>query len=81
MEIAVGMQDQLQIAGNATLGGTLEVTFVGGFDPLAGSSFDVLTYSSREGVFDNVIIDGLFGGKVGEEEYLATRLRVNILVI
>lgn len=81
VEIAVGMQDQLQIAGNATLGGTLEVTFVGGFDPLAGSSFDVLTYSSREGVFDNVIIDGLFGGKVGEEEYLATRLRVNILVI
>jgi hypothetical protein len=35
--------DQLAVQGTATLGGTLEVSFLGGFVPAVGNSFVVLT--------------------------------------
>jgi hypothetical protein len=79
VEIGGGGQDRLNIAGQASLGGTLQVAFVDGFDPAIGSSFDVLTFGSRVGEFGSVLFAGLPGGKDGEEEYLATLLRVNIV--
>jgi hypothetical protein len=42
---------QLRVGGQATLAGTLTVTFAGGFTPPAASSFTLLTYGSRSGAF------------------------------
>jgi len=49
-----GQYDVLAINGNASLGGTLDVTFIDGFDPLVGQMFTVLTANNVSGVFDNV---------------------------
>jgi|GEM_PF-3568656 len=39
--------DQLAVAGEASLGGTLDVSLLGGFVPSAGDTFDVVTYGLR----------------------------------
>ena len=51
--------DRLAIAGAATLDGTLEVAFAGGFTPTAGNTFRVLDFGSRTGSFASV--DGTRG--------------------
>jgi uncharacterized repeat protein (TIGR01451 family) len=43
--------DALTITGTATLGGTLNVSSFGGFTPVSGNSFQILTYGSRSGDF------------------------------
>jgi filamentous hemagglutinin family protein len=43
--------DLLQVTGIASLDGTLSVSLFGGFAPVAGNSFDVVTYASRSGNF------------------------------
>jgi hypothetical protein len=39
------------VTGKATLGGTLNVTLVGGFVPAVGSAYQILTFGSRSGDF------------------------------
>ncbi len=46
----------MNISGNATLGGTVDVLWLNGFVPASGNSFAVLSYVSRTGVFTNVIV-------------------------
>jgi hypothetical protein len=46
--------DQLAVTGNASLGGTLKISFVGGFTPNVGDQFTILTANSVTGVFDAV---------------------------
>lgn len=53
--------DQVNITGLATLHGTLDVTLVDPFLPAAGDEFQILTFGSREGEFDDVNGDGLIG--------------------
>ena len=43
--------DQLDISGLATLDGTLDVSLSGGFTPVTGQAFQILTYGSRSGSF------------------------------
>jgi hypothetical protein len=43
--------DQLVVSGLATLGGTLNVTVVGGFTPAAGNTFQILPFGSSSGDF------------------------------
>jgi len=38
-----GQYDQLNVTGNASLGGTLNVSLTGGFTPIQGDSFQILT--------------------------------------
>jgi hypothetical protein len=45
------------VGGAASLGGTIEVDFVDGFVPTPGETFDVMTYSSVTGGFQNVVAD------------------------
>ena len=59
--------DQIFIAGTATLAGTLNVTLINGFVPVAGNSFRVLTFTSRSGDFTTK--NGL---ELGGGLYLAT---------
>ena len=52
---AAGEFDQLQVAGNASLNGTLDVSMLDGFTATAGQTFDIITANSVTGTFDNVI--------------------------
>jgi hypothetical protein len=46
---------QIQVSGNATLAGTLQVTLVNGFTPQAGNMFQVMTFASHTGTFTTVM--------------------------
>lgn len=65
--------DQLDVNGHAILAGTLQVTLIGGFAPELGQGFDIMTFDTCEGVFDNnqvvignivLTIDYSYPGKV-----------------
>jgi uncharacterized repeat protein (TIGR01451 family) len=43
--------DQLQVSGTATLDGTLNVTYFGGYMPAGGETYDVLTFANKTGDF------------------------------
>jgi autotransporter-associated beta strand protein len=51
---ASGQFDQLAIAGTASLAGTLNVALVGGFTPVSGNVFQILTFASSSGTFTTV---------------------------
>jgi len=46
--------DQLAVTGVAQLAGTLQLSFINGFNPAAGQEFVILTADSVLGTFDNV---------------------------
>jgi hypothetical protein len=46
--------DLLQITGIANLGGTLNVTNSGGFSPVPGNIFDIMTFAGRTGDFSSI---------------------------
>ncbi len=46
--------DQLNVTDNVSLNGTLDITTPEGFTPNYGDVFDVLTYDTRSGLFDQV---------------------------
>lgn len=49
----------LQVSGSASLGGTLDVTQLDGFNPSIGETFLVMTYGSITGAFNNISDSGL----------------------
>jgi hypothetical protein len=51
--------DILNVAGSAALDGTLGVSLIDGFSPLAGHSFDVMDWGTRSGTFANVSLPAL----------------------
>lgn len=55
--------DQLNISGDANLAGTLGVSLINGFAPLANTPFPVLTFGSRGGTFDSVDSPGSIWGR------------------
>jgi hypothetical protein len=62
MEIGGASQyDKLQVAGLATLAGTLNVTLLNGFTPSSGQVFSLLTYGSRSNTFTTLNLPS-FGG-------------------
>lgn len=52
--------DQITVSGQARLAGTLSLDFINDFRPTAGQVFDVMTWSSRQGVFSSYT--GLYAG-------------------
>ena len=58
-----GDRGLVTVSGTATLNGTLNISFVNGFDPAVATSFPVLTYGSRSGTFGSVTSSGLGAGK------------------
>jgi T5SS/PEP-CTERM-associated repeat protein len=61
---------QLQISGAAALAGTLEVSLLNGFMPMAGDAFQILTAGGgRSGVFSNEILPALSGGLNWDVQY------------
>ena len=54
--------DQLRVSGQLTLGGTLNVSLINGFAPVAGNSFDILDWSVLSGTFSSIQLPALAGG-------------------
>lgn len=48
--------DRLVVSGMATLDGTLSVSFIDGFPPMVGQTFEVMTFASRNGTFANLAL-------------------------
>jgi hypothetical protein len=61
---AASQYDTIVSAGPATLGGTLQVSLIGGFVPALGNSFDILNWPTRGGAFSSVQLPAL-GGTLG----------------
>lgn len=72
---AAGEFDQLQVSGNVVLDGTLDVSFLDGFNPAVGQTFDIITANSVAGTFSNVIAPG--GANV-QVNYLGSIVRLEI---
>ncbi len=51
--------DFLHVTGTATLGGTLDVTKSGGFEPTRGQAFDLLDFTRRAGTFAAISLPAL----------------------
>lgn len=51
--------DQLNVAGDLTLAGRLEVTLINGFTPAAGQTFDFLTGGNISGTFSALMLPSL----------------------
>jgi hypothetical protein len=70
------------VHGNATLGGTLELTLESGFDAAIGTEFEILSWTGSEtgnfSTFDNQIFDGnrtfaeIFNGNQLDLEVVST---------
>jgi hypothetical protein len=67
--------DQINVGGLATLGGTLNVTSWGGYTPVAGNTFDFLTFGSSAGAFATTNLPAAWGSTLSP---LATYLQLAI---
>ena len=54
--IQPGEFDQLQVVGDVSLDGTLDVSMIDGFEPTPGQTFDIITANSVSGTFSNVVV-------------------------
>jgi hypothetical protein len=62
--------DVLDVAGEAFLGGILDIDFLGGFNPVAGNSFDVILAAVVHGAFASTVLPGLDPGLAWNMQYL-----------
>jgi hypothetical protein len=66
--------DRLDISGQATLSGTLNISLINSFSPASGSSFTIMTFASLSGDFANVTGLNLGDGRSFQLIYDATSL-------
>jgi T5SS/PEP-CTERM-associated repeat protein/autotransporter-associated beta strand protein len=76
-----GGHDQLRVAGQAWMDGTLALDFAGGFVPQAGQSLVLMSYAGHSGQFDSLRIDGLAQGLQAHLMYDTSELRLNISAV
>jgi hypothetical protein len=76
LEIGSTAADLLQVTGNATLGGTLHLSLLGGFTPGYGATYDLLTASKLSGAFDTLELPDLGPGRSWQFNYGADRFTV-----
>ena len=78
MEIEVGgispgtQHDQVQVAGNVSLNGTLAVSLINSFSPVVGNSFDILNWTTVAGTFSLLDLQPLAGGLAWNTSQLYT---------
>jgi T5SS/PEP-CTERM-associated repeat protein len=72
--------DQLDVAGDLTLGGRLQVSLIDGFTPGVGDAFDILDFDSLGGSeFDAIELPELAGRKVWDTSDLYTTGVINVV--
>jgi hypothetical protein len=74
-----GQFGRIAITGVANLAGALNATFVNGFTPTVGNSFQVMTYSSQAGTFDTVNAVNLANGQRLNPVYGASALSLTVV--
>ncbi len=57
-----GVFDQLEVSGTATLGGVLDLSFLGTAPPAPGSRYPILTASALKGAFTDIVGTNVGGG-------------------
>jgi hypothetical protein len=62
--------DRLIVNGGLQLGGALEVSLTGGFNPSVGQSFDILDWTGLNGVFSSISLPELTTGKTWDTTLL-----------
>jgi hypothetical protein len=62
IEFRSGAFDQIEVSGAVTLGGTLDLSFLGGTLPTPGVSYSVLSANGLEGAFTEILGSGVGGG-------------------
>jgi autotransporter-associated beta strand protein len=79
-DTALGLFDRLEIDGNASLGGTLQVNLLPGFVPNGGNSFDFLTADSGIfGTFATTILPAVPSPLMWQLQYGPTSVRLLLL--
>lgn len=66
--------DRLAISGSATLSGSLNISLIGGFVPVAGDTFQIMTFGSRTGNFTAINGLDLGGGRAFQVNFTSTAL-------
>lgn len=74
-----GANDLVQVSRTVTLDGNLVVNFAPGYAPAIGSTFDVMTFVSRNGTFDAVTSD--VPGAAFSLQYFSDRVRVRVTAV
>lgn len=64
--------DRLVVNGELQLGGALQVSLTGGFNPSEGQSFDILNWTTLNGTFPSVSLPALAAGKTWDTSLLYT---------
>jgi len=72
--------DRLAVSGSATLAGIIAVSLFNGFIPALTQRFQIMTFASRMGVFDNVLGFDLGGGLRFDTDYSNTDLELFVTV-
>jgi MYXO-CTERM domain-containing protein len=73
-----GQFDELNINGSLAAGGTFDVDLIGGFNPAAGNSFDVLDFGSATGTF-TLSLPALGGGLAWNTASLLTTGTISVV--
>lgn len=69
--------DVLDVVGNAALAGTLDVRLINGFQPVKGDRFTILTCTSRQGEFDQLVAPPVPAARTAWRiEYAADRVEL-----
>jgi hypothetical protein len=72
--------DQVHVASQLSLDGTLQVSLINGFSPASGNNFDILDFGSLAGTFNTISLPALGGGLMwnASQLYVNGILRVNV---
>ncbi|MBL7703176.1 MAG: hypothetical protein JNM14_13065 [Ferruginibacter sp.] len=70
--------DQIQVTGTATLSGTLDVQFFGGYVPTCGESYTIMTATTVTGTFATINYPALPAGMNWNIQYNATSVVLSI---
>jgi hypothetical protein len=71
--------DQVHVAGQLMLGGTLDIVLINGFNPTLGSSFDLLDWGSLSGHFSSISLPALSAGLAWNSAQLYTTGVVSVV--
>ncbi|MBI3416427.1 MAG: Ig-like domain-containing protein [Verrucomicrobia bacterium] len=69
---------QLRVNGKVALAGTLDISLVGGYQPVTGDAFDVMKWSSYTGTFSPLVTAPLNNGLLFKPDYQSTQLRLSV---
>ena len=75
--VAQSEHDQLIVMGSATLGGTLDIALINGFEPTELDAFEIIDHQSSSGAFASVDGATLASGLVLDPQYSASAFRLN----